>query len=73
MIYNVTIKEIIVHEFIVESTDLKHAYILAVKKINGKRLKTKVIRKFLELDTIKQGKQNELNIKQKRSLHERSD
>lgn len=59
MIYNVRLREILVHEFQVESADLKSAFLTAMKKAHGKGFKSAPIGRFFELETINTGTRNE--------------
>lgn len=60
MIYNVRLREILVHEFQVEAENLKCAFMTAIKKAHSKKLHSVPIGKFFEIESITQGKQNEL-------------
>lgn len=59
MIYDVRVREILIHEFQVEDESLKCAFLTAMKKAHGKNFKSTPIRRYFELESLTQGKPNE--------------
>jgi len=63
MEYIVRLREIIVHEFCVESVNAKGAFLTAIKKAHRKGLnKSTAIGRFIELEHIQQGNADATNI-----------
>ena len=63
MIYDVRLREIIIHEFQVDSEDLRSAFLVALRKAHGKKLKNQPVGKFFEIETLNKGMKNESNPK----------
>lgn len=59
MIYDVRVREILIHEYQVEGEDLKGAFLTAMKKAHGKNFKSTPIRRYFELESLTKGKPNE--------------
>lgn len=58
MIYDVRLREILVHEFQVESEDLRSAFLIALKKAHNKKLKDQPVGRFFEIETLYKGIRN---------------
>lgn len=67
MIYDVRIREILIHEFQVENVSLKGAFLTSMKKAHSKKFKSTPIRRYFELESLNQGKQNEFTAASKSS------
>lgn len=59
MIYDVRLREILIHEFQVEGETLKGAFLTAIKKAHSKKFKSRPIARYFELEHINKGKSNE--------------
>lgn len=59
MIYDMRIREILIHEFQVESEDLKSAFLTGMKKAHSKKFNSAPIGRYFELESLNQGKRNE--------------
>lgn len=64
MIYDVRLREILIHEIQVEDEDLKSAFLTAIKKAHSKKFKSRPIARYFELEQIYKGKSNELTSNQ---------
>jgi hypothetical protein len=67
MIYDVRLREILIHEFQVENEDLKGAFLTAMKKAHSKKFKSTPIRRYFELESLNQGKTDEFTPASKSS------
>lgn len=63
MIYNVRLREVLVHEFQVDCEDLKGAFLVALKKAHNKKLKDQPVGRFFEIETINKGMKNDSSPK----------
>ena len=61
MIYDVRLREVLIHEFQVEEESLKRAFYTAMQKAHSKKFKNCPIAKYFEIESLNQGKQNELS------------
>lgn len=59
MIYDVRLREIIIHEFQVDSEDLRSAFLVALRKAHSKKLKNQPVGRFFEIETLNKGMKNE--------------
>lgn len=61
MEYIVRLREVIIHEFCVESETARGAFLTAIKKAHKRKLsKTTIVGRFLDLENIKTGSKNDI-------------